>query len=73
MWTLKSQSKVSFPDKLVMLHLINTSLLREENSHISYLERFESIGEGDAKATANIFVEALDGSREVFCYRPSWK
>ena len=39
-----------------------------KNSHISYLERFETIGEGDAKATANISVEviALDGSQVKF-------
>ena len=39
-----------------------------KNSHISYLERLESIGEGDAKATANISVEviALDGSQVKF-------
>ena len=40
-------------------------IIAGRNSRVNYLERFETIGEGDAKATANIGVEliALDGSQ----------
>ena len=43
-------------------------IIAGRNSRINYLERFETIGEGDAQATANISVEviALDDSQIKF-------
>lgn len=43
-------------------------IIAGKNSKVSYLERFQSIGQGRAKATANITVEvlALEGSQVKF-------
>ncbi|WEG73121.1 Fe-S cluster assembly protein SufD [Vagococcus intermedius] len=43
-------------------------ILADENSQFNYLERFQTVGEGDVKATANIIIEVIakQGARVKF-------